>query len=69
MSDPRNEPPGSAGEGRLLRLYCPFCRAEYPLWFRPDAEETMSPTEWERWLDSVCRECGKTPREHVRPGA
>jgi hypothetical protein len=53
-------PPSS--DGRLLRLECPHCKAETPLWFRPD-DETLSGTEWEQWLDQKCRECGKTPRE------
>lgn len=51
-------------EGKLLRLECPHCKAETPLWFRPDdADETLTGTEWEEWLDAKCRECGKTPRE------
>lgn len=58
--------PGSSadGEGRLLRLECPHCKAETPLWFRPEnLEDTLSGTEWELWLDSECRECGRKPRE------
>lgn len=63
--DPRQRP--EEGNGKVLRLHCPFCRAEYPLWLRPedDPDATMSPAEWERWLDSACRECGRKPREHV----
>ena len=59
-------PPAPAdGEGRLLRLECPFCKAETPLWFRPDdvGDETMTSTEWETWLGAKCRECGRAPRE------
>lgn len=57
--------PGSDPEGRLLRLECPHCKAETPLWFRPDdaGDDTLTATEWETWLDAPCRECGKTPRE------
>ena len=53
-------------EGKYLRLHCPFCRAETALWFRPegDLDDTMSPAEWERWLGTPCRDCGRTPREH-----
>ncbi|HVE70408.1 MAG TPA: hypothetical protein VNI54_03495 [Thermoanaerobaculia bacterium] len=52
------------GEGRLLRLECPYCKAETPLWFRPDlGDETLTGTEWEQWLDAECRECGRKPRE------
>lgn len=59
------------GEGKLLRLECPFCKAETPLWFRPSdpfdetltGDETLTATEWESWLDAKCRECGRTPRE------
>ncbi|HYC94052.1 MAG TPA: hypothetical protein VEO54_32940 [Thermoanaerobaculia bacterium] len=47
-----------------MRLECPHCKAETPLWFRPeDADETLTGTEWEAWLAAKCRECGKTPRE------
>ena len=59
-------PPAPAdGEGRLLRLECPFCKAETPLWFRPadPGDETLTTTEWESWLAAKCRECGRTPRE------
>ncbi len=71
------EPPGSKRppapepnrtEGSVLRLHCPFCRAEYPLWFRPDGDTedtTMTPADWERWLDTPCAECGRRPREQV----
>ena len=53
-------------EGKLLRLECPFCGAEYPLWFRADdADDTLSATEWERWLGTRCTHCGRTPREHI----
>ena len=56
--------PPRDGEGRLLRLECPHCKAETPLWFRPeDGDETLTGTEWEAWLGAKCRECGKTPRE------
>jgi ribosomal protein S27E len=66
MTTPPNDAPNH--DGRLLRLECPHCKAETPLWFRPDGlgEETLSGTEWETWLDSKCRECGKTPREASR---
>ena len=56
-------------EGKLLRLQCPFCGAEFPLWFRPEDQPTSSAdftAEWEEWLDRACGECGRTPREHVR---
>lgn len=54
----------------LLRLRCPFCSAEVPLWFRPDADErTMTPAEWERWLDTPCSECGKLPRDASDPSS
>src|SRR5687768_1760554 len=57
---PRNQPDGDSS---LLRLKCPHCQAEYPLWFRSEKsdDETLSGTEWEIWLKTKCRECGKTP--------
>lgn len=60
---PRKQPDG--GNSSLLRLKCPHCQAEYPLWFRsPDVgEETLTGTEWEIWLKAKCRECGKKPGE------
>jgi ribosomal protein S27E len=63
MTTPPSPPADS--DGRLLRLECPHCKAETPLWFRPDetGDETLTRTEWEAWLDAKCRECGKTPRE------
>ena len=57
----------SPRDGQLLRLTCPFCGAEYPLWFRAEDDETLSATEWERWLDMPCAHCGKKPKEHT-PG-
>ncbi|HUR83536.1 MAG TPA: hypothetical protein VM733_22460 [Thermoanaerobaculia bacterium] len=62
MSTPRTP---ADNEGRLLRLECPFCKAETPLWLRPEeaGDETMTGTEWESWLDAKCRECGRMPRE------
>ena len=53
----------------LLRLECPFCHAEYPLWLRPerDLDETLPRAEWELWLDRRCDQCGRTPREHLTP--
>jgi hypothetical protein len=61
-SPPRKEP---EREGGLLRLKCPHCQAEYPLWFRSETagDETLTGTEWEIWLNTKCRECGKTPGE------
>jgi hypothetical protein len=51
--------------GKLLRLQCPFCGAEFTLWFRPDVDDaTLTPAEWEKWLDTPCKECGRQPREH-----
>jgi hypothetical protein len=60
------EPP--IGDARLLRLQCPHCKAEYPLWFRPDPadEKTLTQPEWETWLDTECRECGLTPRDATK---
>ena len=54
-------------EMKLLRLQCPFCGAEYPLWFAPDepSDGKDMRAEWEEWLDQACAHCGKTPREHV----
>jgi hypothetical protein len=50
--------------GGLLRLLCPFCGADYTLWFRPEGDDsTMTPKEWERWLDTPCSDCGRKPRE------
>lgn len=50
--------------GHLFRLECPFCKAESPLWFEPEPTdaEAPKPMEWEVWLDSPCRECGRIPR-------
>lgn len=54
--------PEKKTDSSLLRLKCPHCHAEYPLWFRSeDPEDTLSATEWETWLKTQCRECGKTP--------
>ena len=66
MSTPPRPPAHS--DGRLLRLECPHCKAETPLWFRPDdpGDETLTGTEWEAGLDAKCRECGKTPRDALR---
>lgn len=67
--DPERE---GNSDGRLLRLLCPFCTSEYPLWFRPeggDEGEDSVVTEWERWLDESCRDCGKAPREHAEIAA
>ena len=52
---------------QLLRLECPFCQAEYPLWLREerDIDETLTPSEWEMWLRRECDNCGRTPREHL----
>lgn len=66
MSDEPKEAPH--GDGRLLRLLCPFCTSEYPLWFRPEVDDEVV-TEWEEWLDAECRDCGKAPREHTEIGA
>lgn len=65
--EPRQRPDES--EGKVLRLHCPFCRAEYPLWLRADEDPdaTITPSEWERWLDMACAECGRKPREHLAP--
>ncbi|HXG58971.1 MAG TPA: hypothetical protein VNL91_08100 [Thermoanaerobaculia bacterium] len=59
MTDSRTDPAG------LLRLRCPFCSAEIPLWFRPEEgdDRTLTPAEWERWLDTPCTECGRIPRD------
>lgn len=56
-------PPDDA-DSRLLRLQCPHCGAEYALWFRAErsSDDTLTPNEWERWLSTKCRECGKEPR-------
>jgi hypothetical protein len=61
MNTPPRRPDGDGGG--LLRLRCPHCQAEYPLWFRSEdlGEDTLSSTEWELWLKTKCRECGKTP--------
>ena len=64
MRTEMNRPPRrSDTQGGLLRLRCPHCQAEYPLWFRSDeaGDDTLSGTEWELWLTTKCRECGKTP--------
>ena len=62
---PPSRPSADGEDSRLLRLQCPHCKAETPLWFRPDeaGDDTLTRTEWELWLDSKCRDCGKTPRE------
>lgn len=67
MNEPGNRGGGQFGESGLLRLHCPFCQTEYPLWFRADEEgdQTLSPSEWEQWLSRPCSVCHKAPREHV----
>ena len=59
--DARREPERSRG---LLRLRCPHCNAEYPLWFLPEGfrEDVATGTRWEAWLDTRCGDCGNPPR-------
>jgi ribosomal protein S27E len=56
-------------QGRLLRLRCPHCNVEYPLWFRPDPadDQTLTSSEWEMWLETKCGECGHTPGSAAAP--
>ena len=66
MTEPTRKEPD--GDSSLLRLKCPHCQAEYPLWFRSETagDETLTGTEWEIWLKTKCRECGKAPGDAGR---
>lgn len=42
------------------RVFCSNCGAEIPPWYKDGAD---SDEAYEKWLDSPCPECGRTPRE------
>jgi hypothetical protein len=51
----------------LAKTFCPWCGAELPPWFDdvPLYDVEKDNAAYERWLDTKCLACGRTPREVV----
>ena len=48
------------------KVFCSGCGAELPPWFdvrRPLYDVAADDAAYERWLDTPCASCGRTPRE------
>jgi predicted RNA-binding Zn-ribbon protein involved in translation (DUF1610 family) len=48
----------------IARTFCLSCGAELPSWFDCGEDPDREDEAYERWLDSPCPDCGKTPRQN-----